>query len=224
MTTVKAGNGGDGFVSFMHLKETEWAGPDGGDGGNGAHIIFKAEPGLKSLNKIKSMYNAEDGETGRSYNMKGKGGEHLVVKVPVGTVLKTQDGQVCFDFKTKTSKFIAARGGAGGKGNSYYLANDNKRPTQFEHGHKGEKFTYNVELNLIADAALVGYPNVGKSSLLNALTRARPKIGDYSFTTLHPHVGVVEFEDFEQITIADLPGLLPDLTRGFGTKVCFKSI
>lgn len=202
----------------MHLKGNEFAGPDGGDGGNGGHVIFKIESGLKSLNKIQSLYEAENGEEGRSYHMKGKSGQHLVVKVPKGTIFKSEDGEFIQELDENKPMFVAARGGAGGKGNHYYLSNDNKRPKEFEHGHKGEQFVYNLELKLIADAALIGYPNVGKSSLLNALTRARAKIGDYSFTTLHPHVGVVEYEDFKQISIADLPGILPDLTRGLGTK------
>ncbi|RNA25618.1 mitochondrial ribosome-associated GTPase 2 [Brachionus plicatilis] len=217
-TRVKGGNGGDGLVSFMHLKGNEFAGPDGGDGGNGGHVIFKIEPGLKSLNKIQSIYEAENGEEGRSFHMKGKSGQHLVIKVPVGTIFRSDNGHIIEELNEKKTMFVSARGGAGGKGNHYYLSNDNKRPTQFESGHKGEQFVYDLELKLIADAALIGYPNVGKSSLLNALTRARAKIGDYSFTTLHPHVGVVEYEDFKQISIADLPGILPDLTRGLGTK------
>lgn len=202
----------------MHLKGNEFAGPDGGDGGNGGHVIFKVESGLKSLNKIQSLYEAENGEEGRSFHMKGKSGQHLMIKVPNGTIVKLENGDFVQELDENKPMFVAARGGAGGKGNHYYLSNDNKRPREFENGHQGEQFVYNLELKLIADAALIGYPNVGKSSLLNALTRARAKIGDYSFTTLHPHVGVVEYEDFKQISIADLPGILPDLTRGLGTK------
>jgi GTP-binding protein len=205
-------------VSFMHLKETEWAGPDGGDGGNGGHVIFKGQPGLKSLNTIRSVYKAESGENGRAYHMQGKSGKHETIRVPMGTLFKDAQDELIFEISEERPVFIAARGGRGGKGNYYYLTNDNKAPRQFEKGHAGEEKCFFIELKLVADAALIGYPNVGKSSLLNALTRARAKVGDYSFTTLHPHVGVIEYEDFLQISLADLPGLLPDLARGLGTR------
>lgn len=147
----------------MHLKGNEFAGPDGADGGHGAHIIFKADSNLKSLNKINSIYTAENGENGRALNMRGKNGQHLTIKVPIGTIFKiitTQEKEEQqqkneVDLNKHDQMFIAARGGAGGKGNAYYLTNENRKPIQFEHGHPGEIFTYNLELKLIADAALV---------------------------------------------------------------------
>ena len=155
-TNVRAGKGGDGLVSFMHVKGNEFAGPDGSDGGNGAHVIFRADKNLKSLNKINSIYSAEDGGPGRAYHMRGKNGEHLVIRVPVGTIFKKpNDSNFFIDLANNDTMFIAARGGAGGKGNYYYLTNENRKPTQFEHGHLGEEFTFNIELKIIADAALV---------------------------------------------------------------------
>lgn len=143
-------------MSFMHLKGNEFAGPDGGDGGNGAHIIFKADQNLKSLNKINSIYTAESGVQGSACHMKGKNGQHLVIKVPIGTTFKPiNDPNNITDLAKNNAMFIAARGGAGGKGNYYYLTNENKKPTQVELGHIGEEFTYDIELKLIADAALV---------------------------------------------------------------------
>lgn len=139
----------------MNTKEKAFAGPDGGDGGNGGHIIFKSDTNLKSLNKIKSKYEAQSGVGGRSFHMKGKSGEHLVIKVPVGTLIKDQNNELIYEFSQKKSQFIAARGGAGGKGNAYFLTNNRRAPTDYEPGHKGEECALNIELKLIADAALV---------------------------------------------------------------------
>lgn len=218
LTIIKAGNGGNGNVSFLNTKEKALAGPDGGDGGNGGHIIFQSNANLKSLNKLKSKYEAQSGIGGQPFHMKGKNGENLVIQVPVGTLIKNKNNEFVFEFNKNKSQFIAARGGTGGKGNAYFLSNERRAPSDYECGHKGEEYSLKIELKLIADAALIGYPNVGKSSLLNAITKTRVKIGNFSFTTLHPHVGVVEYEDFTKIFVADLPGILPDLSRGFGTK------
>lgn len=236
MTTVRGGRGGDGMVSFMHLKYNEWAGPDGGDGGDGGSVVFQADSNITSLNRLQSIYQADHGENGASCHMRGKNGRTLVVGVPIGTTFMDMNGQVLACLKQNEKKYIAAHGGPGGKGNAYFLANDNREPRQFETGKPGQENTVQVQLNIIADAVLVltqnlikfnfkfalflklGFPNVGKSSMLKAMSNARPKIGDYSFTTLHPHVGMVQYEDHAQIAVADFPGILPDLTRGFGTK------
>ena len=136
--------------------KNEFAGPDGGDGGNGGHVIFEIQPGLKSLNQIRAKYSAENGENGCGYHMRGKDGKHVVVKVPPGTILRDAAGNLVVELnQDKIKKYVAARGGAGGKGNYYYLTNDNKRPKQFELGHKGQENLYHMELKLIADAALV---------------------------------------------------------------------
>jgi len=149
----------------MHLKGNEFAGPDGADGGHGAHIILQADSNLKSLNKINSIYTGEQGENGHALNMRGKNGQHLTIKVPIGTICKklinsnepnnNNNNNIMVELTKHDQIFIAARGGSGGKGNAYYLSNENRRPIQFEHGHPGETFNYELELKLIADAALV---------------------------------------------------------------------
>lgn len=138
------------------MFKNEFLGPDGGDGGNGGHVIFQVQPGIKSLNQIKAKYAAGNGEKGRSYHMTGKNGKNVLVNVPTGTILRDEAGELIVELnQDKISSFVAARGGAGGKGNYYFLSNDNKRPRQFELGHKGQQKLYNMELKLIADAALV---------------------------------------------------------------------
>lgn len=154
----------------MRTKEKAFAGPDGGDGGNGAHIIFKADPNLKSLNKIRSKYEAESGVEGRPFHMKGKSGEHLVIQVPVGTLLKDKEDTLIHDLNHSNSKFIAARGGAGGKGNYYFLTNERREPTEFEPGHKGQEVTLNIELKLVADAALVIYKQSWEAEIVHHQT------------------------------------------------------
>jgi GTP-binding protein len=143
------------MVSFMHLKGNEFAGPDGGDGGNGGSVIFRADSNVKSLNRVQSIYQAESGQDGMTYHMRGKNGKDLEIRVPVGTVFRSVDGTVETELKSPEATFVATRGGAGGKGNAYYLANDNRRPRQFEHGRPGEEITFEVQLNIIADAAFV---------------------------------------------------------------------
>jgi GTP-binding protein len=155
-TTARGGRGGDGMVSFMHLKGNEFAGPDGGDGGNGGNVIFKACENVKSLNRLQSIYEAEHGEPGRSYHMRGKNGKDLLIRVPIGSSFKfVENNEICAHLKDKNAEFVACRGGDGGKGNAYYLSNDNRRPRQFEHGKPGQEFTFHAQLNIIADAAFV---------------------------------------------------------------------
>jgi GTP-binding protein len=173
VSTVRGGSGGDGMVSFMHTKENEFAGPDGGDGGNGGSVIFRADLNVKSLNKLQSIYQAESGEDGLTFHMRGKNGKDLVVRVPMGTLFKSANGEVESELRKHDATFVATRGGAGGKGNAYYLANDNRRPRQFEYGKPGEEVTLEVQLNIIADAAFVNFFLVFDSKLLNTLPSAR---------------------------------------------------
>lgn len=215
---VKGGKGGDGMICFLHLFCNDKAGPSGGDGGNGGHIIFESCSKITSLNHLKSVYNGNLGENGMHKDMFGANAEHTFIKVPVGTIIKNEDGRIIADMNVNGMNFLAAKGGAGGKGNHYFLSNRNRHPRVAEIGANGESRVLTLELKMIAHAGLVGFPNAGKSTLLQAVSRARPKVASYPFTTLKPSIGVIQFEDDVQLTIADLPGLIEDAhkNRGLG--------
>lgn len=212
------GNGGNGCMSFMRLFANEWAGPDGGDGGNGGHVIFQADFGAKSLVNVSSRCIGERGSRGQSKHCHGANADNTVVHVPVGTFFRDVNGTVTADLQQPGDSYLAARGGAGGKGNYFFLTNENRAPTTYEEGGRGEEKVIYAELRAIADVGMVGFPNVGKSTLLRALTRAAPQVSNYPFTTLYPHIGIIECEDYEQIAVADIPGIIENahLNRGLG--------
>ena len=216
---LKAGKGGDGCVSFRREKYDPDGGPYGGDGGDGGSIIFISDESVRTLMdfRYKKHYFAQNGENGRTKKQYGKKGEDLIIKVPIGTLVKDYEtDKVIYDFKEKDDKFIIAKGGKGGKGNARFATSTRQAPRFAQPGTKGEQRVINLELKLIADVGLVGLPNVGKSSLLSILSDAKPKIANYHFTTLEPNLGVCRVEENKSFVIADIPGLIEGASSGVG--------
>lgn len=216
---VKGGDGGAGAVAFRREKYVPEGGPSGGDGGRGGNVVFMADEGLRTLVdfRYKRHYKADRGEHGMGKNMHGKGGEDLVVRIPTGTIIKDSDsGEVLADLTEHDQRFVVAPGGRGGRGNARFMSNTNKAPTLAEKGEPGEERWLTLELKLLADVGLVGFPNVGKSTMISQVSAAKPKIADYHFTTLVPNLGVVELEDGESFVMADIPGLIEGAHTGAG--------
>ncbi len=216
---VIAGKGGNGCVSFRREKFLEYGGPDGGDGGHGGDVYFEAVPNLNTLIdfRYQQHFKAEKGEDGAGKKRTGKSGEDLVVKVPVGTeILDGEDEETLIvDMDTVGKRFLMARGGNGGFGNDYFKSSTNQAPKRANPGLPGEELSVWLRLKMIAEVGLVGLPNAGKSTFLSVTTKARPKIADYPFTTLHPNLGVAFVGDRE-ILIADIPGLIEGASEGIG--------
>ncbi len=215
---LKAGDGGNGACSFRHEKFIEFGGPDGGCGGKGGDVVFVAKNNLNTLIdfRYQQHFKAEKGHNGAGRNCTGAGGENLIIHVPVGTEIVMDDGEtVLADMTEEGQTFTAAKGGHGGRGNEFFKTSTNQAPHFAEEGEAGEELWVWLRLKLIADVGLVGLPNAGKSTFLTALTRARPKIADYPFTTLHPNLGVATV-DGKEILIADIPGLIEGASEGAG--------
>lgn len=216
---VKAGDGGDGAVSFRREKNTPKGGPDGGDGGDGGNIILKASTSYRNLYHLseKDQFHAEDGKDGGGKNKTGADGQDQVLPVPVGTIVRDQEhGHVLKDLSEEGETLPIAIGGRGGKGNARFATSTNQAPTKAENGEKGEDRTLTLELKLIAEVGLIGLPNAGKSTLLSALSAAHPKTAEYPFTTLYPVIGTVKTGDFNTMVMADLPGLIRGAHEGKG--------
>jgi len=216
---VKAGDGGNGSAAFRREDGVPRGGPSGGDGGNGGSIVVVADPRLASLldYKYRRRYNAPRGEDGRNKDQYGARGADLTLRVPVGTVLYDEaDGAALADLSEAGASFVLARGGTGGRGNIHFKSPWNQAPTKAEPGTPGEERSVRLELKLLADVGLLGFPNVGKSTFISRVSRARPKIADYPFTTLVPNLGVVPLSDERTFVIADIPGLIEGASEGAG--------
>ncbi len=216
---VKAGDGGNGIVSFRREKYVPAGGPDGGDGGKGGDIVFTVDEGLRTLIdfRYKKKYVAESGQNGGPSNRSGRSGEDLIIKVPPGTiVINESTGRVIADLKENGQSVVVARGGRGGKGNQHFATATRQVPDFATKGEPGEEFYVILELKLLADVGLIGYPNVGKSTILSKVSAARPKIADYPFTTLVPNLGVVSVGEGTSFVMADIPGLIEGAHMGVG--------
>lgn len=221
---IKAGSGGNGRVSFRREKYVPDGGPDGGDGGNGGNIVAVVDSGMRTLMdfRYKTKYHALPGEDGGKKKMSGKAAEDLVIKVPEGTIIRDLDtGKVIADLKSTGDRVILAKGGRGGKGNQHFATPTRQAPTFAEKGINGVERTISLELKLLADVGLLGYPNVGKSTFLAATTKAKPKIANYHFTTLQPNLGVVEAVKGKSFVLADIPGLIEGAKEGVGLGLEF---
>ena len=216
---IKSGKGGDGHVSFRRELYVPCGGPDGGDGGDGGDIIFEVEDGLNTLSDFRQVrkYAAQDGEQGGKKRCHGKNGGDLIVKVPEGTVIKEfESGKVIADMSGENRREVILKGGRGGQGNMHYATPTMQAPKYAQPGQSGQELWVQLELKVIADVGLVGFPNVGKSTLLSRVSNARPKIANYHFTTLNPHLGVVDIDGGKGFVMADIPGLIEGASEGIG--------
>ena len=221
---VRGGAGGNGCVSFRREKYVPRGGPDGGPGGDGGDVWLVADPSLKGLNTFRynKVWEADRGRHGEGSNRAGRDGDDLVVRVPPGTVvLAADDGRLLTDMVHAGDRYLAAAGGRGGRGNSSFATSTHQAPRESEPGNPGEERDLLLELKSIADVGLVGFPNAGKSTLIARISAARPKIADYPFTTLEPHLGVVDLGQYRSFVVADIPGLIEGAHEGHGLGIKF---
>jgi GTP-binding protein len=216
---IIAGHGGRGCVSFRREKFVPRGGPDGGDGGKGGSVVFVSSSNLSTLQdfRFKRSYQAENGQPGSGRNKAGRDGDDIEVLIPVGTMIKdAESGETVFDFTDAGQRWVAAKGGRGGKGNTHFVTSVFQAPKFAQPGEEGETRELFLELKLLADVSLIGYPNAGKSTLISRMSAAHPKIADYPFTTLTPNLGVVKVADFKSFVVADIPGLIEGAHKGAG--------
>jgi len=216
---LQAGNGGNGIVSFHREKYIDKGGPSGGDGGKGGDIVFVTNSNLHTLQDIRyrRLYKAKNGQSGGSNKKTGKSGEDLIIEIPCGTVIKDQaSNKVIIDMVEDNHSHIVCEGGVGGKGNHHFKSSTQQTPRFSQEGTQGNHLKVELELKVLADVGLVGLPNAGKSTLLSVMTTAKPKIADYPFTTLQPHLGIVKYGEYQSFVMADIPGLIEGASEGKG--------
>ncbi len=221
---IFAGKGGDGAVTFRREKYVPKGGPSGGNGGKGGDVIFVANSNLSTLldYRYKKDYSAEDGAAGANSLKDGRNGKDIIIQVPVGTIIKDAETEkVLYDLNKAGMKIVVAKGGRGGKGNSNFATPTNQTPHFAENGKPGEEIKIILELKLIADIGLVGFPNAGKSTLISTISEAKPKIADYPFTTLEPNLGIVRYKEYQSFTVADIPGIIEGASEGKGLGLLF---
>jgi len=221
---IKSGDGGNGCVSFRREKFVPRGGPNGGDGGKGGDVIFIADNSLATLIdfRYKKNYKAGSGKHGMGGDKTGKNGDDILIKVPCGSIIKNAEtDEILADLVNEGDKYIAARGGKGGRGNTHFATSTNQTPRNAEPGEKGLEIEIELELKLIADVGLVGLPNAGKSTLISKISAAKPKIADYPFTTLQPNLGIVKYKEFNSFVVADIPGLIKGAHLGKGLGIRF---
>ncbi|WP_124066436.1 GTPase ObgE [Clostridium sp. E02] len=216
---IRSGKGGDGHISFRRELYVPCGGPDGGDGGRGGNIIFEVNEGLNTLTDFRHIhkYNAQDGQPGNKKRCHGKDGEDLIIKVPEGTIIKDfESGKVIADMSGENRREVILKGGKGGQGNMHFATPTMQAPKYAQPGQSAQELWVQLELKVIADIGLIGFPNVGKSTLLSRVSNARPKIANYHFTTLNPHLGVVDIDGEKGFVMADIPGLIEGASQGVG--------
>jgi len=216
---VKAGDGGHGCIAFLREKFRPNGGPCGGDGGKGGSVIFVSDKQLSTLQDLPNNhhYKAQRGEHGKGKNCHGKNGDDLIIRVPVGTIVKNSDTEyIIYDFKENDEHFVVLKGGNGGFGNARFKTRNNVAPKIANDGALGEELSLSLELKVLADVGLVGFPNAGKSTLISKISNSKPKISDYPFTTLSPNLGIVKYGDYRSFVMADIPGLVEGASKGKG--------
>ena len=220
---VKAGDGGSGITSFRREKFAPMGGPDGGDGGRGGNVIIRGEGNLSTLldYTYRDRWEAESGDHGSGSNRTGASGADVVLPVPPGTIIRVRDGELLGEVLADGDEVLVARGGRGGKGNTFFATATHQSPREYQPGEDGEERVLELELKLIADVGLVGQPNAGKSTLLSVISAARPKVADYPFTTLSPNLGVVQLSDNRTFVVADIPGIIEGASEGKGLGLQF---
>lgn len=221
---LHSGNGGSGSISFRREKFLPKGGPDGGNGGNGGNVYLQSDKNIHTLQDVRynRIYRAKNGGQGSSNSKTGKNGKDLIILVPVGTIIRNiSSKEIVADFSKPNQKEMICQGGRGGRGNINYKSSTRQTPRFAQKGKKGESGTFELELKVLADVGLVGLPNAGKSTLLSVLSKAKPKIADYPFTTLDPHLGIVKYDEFKSFVMADIPGLIQGASSGKGLGLKF---